>query len=1110
MLLQTASSIFPRSAGALSQLSTRPITGFGHRREGARWAGWLVAALAAAALTACGGGGGSDAPVTPANQAPSVTLDAPAANASFLSTDTVHITATASDSDGTVARVEFLSDGVVIGQDTSAPFEFNWVNPPVGTHAVSVRATDNAGASTLSASRQISSAQPNQAPTVSIAAPANNFKANAPATVLLSANASDPDGSVAKVEFFRIDPAAPVYDASTLLGQATPVGSPPAYQLQTTPLTAGIYKVAARVTDNQGATATSGSVQVIINALPTVSITSPAPNATIIHGTTVTLRATASDSDGTISKVEFFLNNGATPLGQATRVGQTNEYTLTWSPTVQGTYSFTARATDNDGAQQSTGSVAVNVPANALPTVSITSPAPNATIPPGTTATLRATASDSDGTVSKVEFFLDNSTTPLGQATRVGQTNEYTLAWSATGQGAHSFTARATDNDGAQQTSGSVSVNVPNALPTVSITSPAPNATIIPGTTVTLRATASDSDGTISKVEFFNGTTLLGQAARVGQTNEYTLTWSTTVQGTYSLAARATDNNAAQQTSGSVSVNVPANVPPTPTLDDPVAGPNAPTTLALSASAVDVDGSIASVQFFNGATSLGNGTFDAGTSKWRLQVSIDAAHFGTYTITARATDNLGGQSTTPSKSVTIAANVPPAVNLTSSAAVTLNAGNAAKDITLTASASDTDGIAKVEFFNGATKLGEDLTSPYQFTWTGVAAGSYTITAKATDTVGSFTTSVPQTLVVTQNLLGPWSTLSTAQKAGITLTPDRAFGDPGNEAGAVMTAIGVNTVAPKYVAAMAQGLRKLADLPLAVTGTTLGSAVPCPEGGTIGVFQLPSPNERAIDLNNCKIGGFNFFGGGDNPVAQTYNTTAPDNQCTPNGNLPPSVPPAAPLVCSWPSEVKFTGDANNFLIVVKTLQVSGNGAPEALGAPFPHNAYGYGWVRCTVTNGVKSCTTSHENSFVWGNDLGWTNWSDNGTTAITTPLNQYATDDRYTLNGTLRPCQADPQPENQSPTFCQDTPPVAFHIKFDGMAVDGKQPTPTGSGRAIVYGSSDRWSVVTRQAQEAAGIERMTVQQFSVNAGVAVPATPNPLPYRCTVDVNGFYQCAQVP
>ena len=58
-------------------------------------------------------------------------------------------------------------------------------------------------------------------------------------------------------------------------------------------------------------------------------------------------------------------------------------------------------------------------------------------------------------------------------------------------------------------------------------------------------------------------------------------------------------------------------------------------------------------------------------------------------------------------------------------------------ITIRADASDVDGsVSKVEFFNGTTKLGEDLTSPYEFTWNSVKAEVYTLTARATDNNGA--------------------------------------------------------------------------------------------------------------------------------------------------------------------------------------------------------------------------------------------------------------------------------------------------------------------------------------------------------------------------------------
>lgn len=56
-------------------------------------------------------------------------------------------------------------------------------------------------------------------------------------------------------------------------------------------------------------------------------------------------------------------------------------------------------------------------------------------------------------------------------------------------------------------------------------------------------------------------------------------------------------------------------------------------------------------------------------------------------------------------------------------------------IALAATANDDVAIAKVEFFNGATKIGEALSAPYAFTWTNVAAGAYTLRAVATDNEG---------------------------------------------------------------------------------------------------------------------------------------------------------------------------------------------------------------------------------------------------------------------------------------------------------------------------------------------------------------------------------------
>ena len=92
----------------------------------------------------------------------------------------------------------------------------------------------------------------------------------------------------------------------------------------------------------------------------------------------------------------------------------------------------------------------------------------------------------------------------------------------------------------------------------------------------------------------------------------------------------------------------------------------------------------------------------------------------------------------------------PAVSITSPASGSTFTSPAS--ITINANASDADGaISKVEFFNGITKLGEDLTSPYSYTWSGAGAGTYAVRAVATDDRGGQATA--QISVVMNNPAG---------------------------------------------------------------------------------------------------------------------------------------------------------------------------------------------------------------------------------------------------------------------------------------------------------------------------------------------------------------------
>ncbi|MFA5058674.1 MAG: Ig-like domain-containing protein, partial [Opitutaceae bacterium] len=154
---------------------------------------------------------------------------------------------------------------------------------------------------------------------------------------------------------------------------------------------------------------------------------------------------------------------------------------------------------------------------------------------------------------------------------------------------------------------------------------------------------------------------------------------------------------------------VTANQPPVVTMSAPANGASliAFTAVTLNATATDPDGSINGVEFFSGATKLGDGTPVAGQPSTYTLDLTSGLPVGTYTFTAKAIDSAGATATSAPVcvSVTLASNQPPAAALTAPTEGSRFAANTA--VMLLATASDVDGaIAKVEFFDGATKLGD--------------------------------------------------------------------------------------------------------------------------------------------------------------------------------------------------------------------------------------------------------------------------------------------------------------------------------------------------------------------------------------------------------------------
>lgn len=77
-----------------------------------------------------------------ANKAPTVSITAPADNATITDPTSITIAATVADSDGTLASVEFFAGNQLLGTDNSSPHQFVWSNPPAGTHWITVKASD--------------------------------------------------------------------------------------------------------------------------------------------------------------------------------------------------------------------------------------------------------------------------------------------------------------------------------------------------------------------------------------------------------------------------------------------------------------------------------------------------------------------------------------------------------------------------------------------------------------------------------------------------------------------------------------------------------------------------------------------------------------------------------------------------------------------------------------------------------------------------------------------------------------------------------------------------------------------------------------------------------
>jgi len=370
------------------------------------------------------------------------------------------------------------------------------------------------------------------------------------------------------------------------------------------------------------------------NQAPSATITSPASGATFRAGDTIVFAGNATDAaGGTIGAAgltwwaELHHDTHSHPFQPETpgASGSVN-IPVRGETSANIFYRFHLRATDSAGAT-------AEVTQDVLPQ---TSQLTLVTVPAGLTLTLEGQPVKAPSTVTGVVGIERD----LGANDQNLNGRRYRLAsWSDGGAAAHTIstpssntTFTATFTDIGQAT---------DDPPTVALTAPTNGSTGTTGTPINLTATAIDAEGSVAKVEFYDGDTKLGEDT----TSPYAFSWTPTTAGAHSLTARATDNVGLVASSAAVGVTINSSSGDT---QAPVATLTAPAdftaalvgTLAVTATATDNVG-VTGVEIQVDGAQVGS-TLTA--APYVVNVDTTAYASGQHVLRVRAFDAAGNTS----------------------------------------------------------------------------------------------------------------------------------------------------------------------------------------------------------------------------------------------------------------------------------------------------------------------------------------------------------------------------------------------------------------------------------------------------------------------------------
>jgi hypothetical protein len=244
-------------------------------------------------------------------------------------------------------------------------------------------------------------------------------------------------------------------------------------------------------------------------------------------------------------------------------------------------------------------------------------------------------------------------------------------------------------------------------------------------------ATASDERSSISRVEFYVGTSLVGSDT----TAPYSYNYNTRTQPNVTKAITAKAYDSVNNVGTSAAVNVTFDndfIAPTVVLTAPTDGATLTGTVTFSVDASDDRSGISKVDFYIGTSLVGTST----TAPYSYSYNSRLQSNGVKTVSARASDTAGNTSSTAAVSVTFSNDfTAPTAAVTSPASGSTVSGV----VQVTCAASDNWGvISKVDFYRSSTLIGTTAAEPFSMSWdtATVPTGTSQLRCRAFDPAGN--------------------------------------------------------------------------------------------------------------------------------------------------------------------------------------------------------------------------------------------------------------------------------------------------------------------------------------------------------------------------------------